>query len=209
MNKITSTSDYKYHAGHQPHTDKILESVIFQHVRDHQVSSVLDIGCGTGTMARGLAELCTTVVGMDPSESGVEEARKNCPAGKFYQLGIYDSPEKMSEGAFDMVVSTEVIEHVFYPRELPRFAGKKLRTGGIFLLSTPYHGYLKNVAIAALGKWDDHHNVFWDGGHIKFWSRATLTRLLEEEGFEVIGFYGCGRVSYLWMSMVLVGRKRG
>jgi len=208
MNKVSSATDYKYSVGHQPHTDKILGPIVLRYIRDHHVKSVLDIGCGTGTMVRAMSDVCDTVVGMDPSESGIEEAQKNCPAGKFYCLGIYDNPEAISENAFDMVVSTEVVEHVFYPRELPRFAAKKLRSGGIFLVSTPYHGYLKNVAIAALGKWDSHHTVFWDGGHIKFWSRATLTKLLEEEGFDVIGFHGCGRAPYLWESMILVGRKR-
>ena len=78
----------------------------------------------------------------------------------------------------------------------------------MFMVSTPYHGWLKNVAIAVFNKWDAHHTLFWDGGHIKFWSRATLSKLLEEVGFEVIGFHGCGRAPYLWESMIIVGRKR-
>jgi 2-polyprenyl-3-methyl-5-hydroxy-6-metoxy-1,4-benzoquinol methylase len=208
MNKITSVNDYKFVAGDEPHTVKFLEPVIFRYIHNHNVRSVLDIGCGNGAIDRDMAELCATVVGMDPSESGIEEAKKNCPKGKFYHLDIYDAPEAISENEFDMVVSTEVVEHIFYPRFLPRFASKKLKKGGIFLLSTPYHGYLKNVAIAALGKWDNHHTVLWDGGHIKFWSRATLAKLLEEEGFELIGFHGCGRIPYLWKSMILVGRKK-
>jgi len=42
------------------------------------------------------------------------------------------------------------------------------------------------------------------GGHIKFWSRATLTALLAEEGFTVAHFEGAGRLPYLWKSMVVV-----
>jgi 2-polyprenyl-3-methyl-5-hydroxy-6-metoxy-1,4-benzoquinol methylase len=209
MNKVTSASDYQYDFGYEPHTDKLLAPVIFRYMEKYQPKSLLDIGCGNGTLDRDLAKRCARLVGMDPSESGIAAARKNCPDGKFYCLGIYDPPEKITETDFDMVVSTEVVEHVFYPRELPRFAHKKLKAGGIFLLSTPYHGYLKNLAIALLDKWDHHHGVFWDGGHIKFWSRATLSQLLEEEGFEVIGFHGCGRAPYLWESMFLVGRKKG
>jgi len=208
MNKTTSTTDYGFAAGHQPHTDKILAPIVLGYARENQVKSVLDIGCGTGTMARDLSALCATVVGIDPSDSGIAEARKNCPTGKFYCLGIYDDPAKIEETAFDMVISTEVVEHVFYPRELPRLAAAKLKPGGIFLVSTPYHGWLKNVAISVLGGWDKHHTVFWDGGHIKFWSRATLSKLLEDQGFEIIGFHGCGRAPYLWESMILVGRKK-
>ena len=208
MNKTSSSSDYSFAAGHQPHTDKILGPIVQKYVREHSVAKVLDLGCGTGTMARDLAQQGLTVVGIDPSSSGIEDARRNSPASTFYCLGIYDDPAKIAESDFDLVISTEVVEHVFYPRELPRFAGAKLKTGGIFLVSTPYHGWLKNVAISVLGHWDKHHTVFWDGGHIKFWSRATLSKLLEEEGFEVIGFHGCGRCLYLWESMVMVGRKK-
>jgi 2-polyprenyl-3-methyl-5-hydroxy-6-metoxy-1,4-benzoquinol methylase len=208
MNKTSSADDYSFAAGHQPHTDKILGPIIEQYVSEHRVGSVLDIGCGTGTMARTLSAKGLSVVGVEPSSSGVDDARKNCPAATFYCLGIYDDPAKIAEGPFDMAISTEVIEHVFYPRELPRFAHKKLKTGGILLVSTPYHGWLKNVAISVLGGWDKHHTVFWDGGHIKFWSRATLSQLLEEEGFEVIGFHGCGRGPYVWESMLLAARKK-
>lgn len=48
----------------------------------------------------------------------------------------------------------------------------------------------------------------WDGGHIKQWSRKTLSTLLAEQSFEVIGFSGAGRrVPYLWSGMVMVARN--
>jgi hypothetical protein len=50
---------------------------------------------------------------------------------------------------------------------------------------------------------DFHFTALWEGGHIKFWSRKTITQLLEEFGFQVIGFHGCGRVPYLWKSMLI------
>ena len=107
---------------------------------------------------------------------------------------------------FEAVVSTEVIEHLFRPRLLPTFARALLGPGGYLLVSTPYHGFLKNLALSCFNRWDAHHTPLWDGGHIKFWSRATLTRLLEENGFEVVSFYGVGRVPRLWKSMLLVAR---
>lgn len=208
MNRTTSASDYRFEAGYEPHTNRMLKPYVLQYASLAAAKSALDIGCGNGAMARELAGLGIKVTGLDPSESGVAEARQNCPAGRFYNLGIYDSPGAIEESEFDFAVCTEVVEHLYYPRELPRFARAKLRAGGLLVVSTPYHGWAKNVAISLLGKWDSHHTPFWDGGHIKFWSRATLGRLLEEEGFEVIAFHGCGRAPYLWESMILVGRKR-
>jgi hypothetical protein len=53
-----------------------------------------------------------------------------------------------------------------------RQANALLRTRGHLVLTTPYHGYLKNLLIAALGKSDSHFDPLLDGGHIKFWDDA-------------------------------------
>ena len=99
------------------------------------------------------------------------------------------------------------VEHLFSPHLLPAFAAGALRDGGFLIVTTPYHGSLKNLALALLDKWDHHHTVLWHGGHIKFFSRQTLTRLLEANRFRVVGFSGVGRLPYLWKSMVLIARK--
>jgi 2-polyprenyl-6-hydroxyphenyl methylase/3-demethylubiquinone-9 3-methyltransferase len=111
--------------------------------------------------------------------------------------------ERLGEAPFDIVVSTEVIEHLYAPREYVRGCFHALKPGGRFVCTTPYHGYLKNLVLAILGKWDTHANPLWDGGHIKLWSRFTLTRLLVEAGFTDIQFRGAGRLPWLWMTMVV------
>jgi hypothetical protein len=83
-----------------------------------------------------------------------------------------------------------VIEHLFLPRRLPVFARAVLKPGGELVVTTPYHGYTKNLVISLLNRWGAHHDVSWDCGHIKFFSRKTLARLLGEEGFEPVAFRG-------------------
>jgi len=131
------------------------------------------------------------------------------PDGTFYELGVEADPASVPGTDFDAVVSTEVIEHLAQPALLLRFAAAKLRPGGILVLSTPYHGYLKNLLISLFGRWDFHHGPLWDGGHVKFWSRSTLTQLLLANGFQVLEFRGAGRLPFLWRSMILVGRPVG
>ena len=63
------------------------------------------------------------------------------------------------------------------------------------------------LALAVAGKWDAHANPLWDGGHIKLWSRRTLSLLLEETGFQNLQFRGAGRAPLLWMTMVMSGDK--
>lgn len=85
---------------------------------------------------------------------------------------------------------------------MPRLAAKLLKPGGVVLVTTPYHGYLKNLALSLLDKWDQHLSPFWLHGHIKFWSRQTLTQLFEGEAFQFISFRGLGRLPWLWMTML-------
>jgi hypothetical protein len=75
------------------------------------------------------------------------------------------------------------------------------------IVTTPYHGYFKNIAICAFGKWDIHHAVHWDGGHVKFFSRQTLRDLLINNGFSSLEWRGAGRVPFLWNSMVCSAAK--
>src|SRR5207244_287039 len=83
--------------------------------------------------------------------------------------------ERLGEEPFDSVVSAEVIEHLYTPRDFARGCFAALKPGGKFLCTTPYHGYLKNILICVLNQFDNHFNPLRDGGHIKFWSLKTLT----------------------------------
>lgn len=180
---------------------------------------VVDLGSGNGTLSGLMAGAGYDVVGVEVDRLGVEFARKSFPSARFYNFGVQDDPAELlasefpgtgldTDRGFDVAVSTEVVEHLYSPHQLPRYASRVLKPGGHLILSTPYHGYLKNLAIALLDKWDTHHTPLWHGGHIKFWSRTTLSRLFAENRFEVIGFSGVGRVPYLWKSMVLVAQRR-
>lgn len=126
--------------------------------------------------------------------------------GRFFVLDVVlgKLPIELENKQFCAVISTEVIEHLYDPRSFVLFARKILsRTGGEFIVSTPYHGYLKNLGLALTGKLDKHFTALWHGGHIKFFSRKTLVKLVEDEGFKVIDFSGAGRLPFLWKSMLV------
>lgn len=178
---------------------------------DLQSKRVADVGCGNGALCRAIQGRLEHVVGIEYDRNGCDIARRECPGMPVYNMGVQDSPDSVidKEGYFDTVVSSEVIEHLFSPHLLPLFAGRLLEYGGHLIITTPYHGYLKNLLLSLCNKWDHHHTALWHGGHIKFWSRSTLTQLLHDNGFEVVRFSGVGRLPYLWKSMVLVARKVG
>lgn len=172
-------------------------------------SLILDVGCGNGAIANYLIKKGYQVYGIDASASGIQEANKINP-GRFFVQDIETNslPEELKILNFSTIISTEVIEHLYDPRKFVSFIKKKLieSGGGQIILSTPYHGYFKNLLLALTGKLDNHFTALWDGGHIKFWSRKTLACLLKEFDFEIITFYGCGRIPFLWKSMIIKAR---
>jgi 2-polyprenyl-3-methyl-5-hydroxy-6-metoxy-1,4-benzoquinol methylase len=168
---------------------------------------VLDLGAGNGVLCSAMARAGFDVVGVEYDAAGVAIAKSANPAIPFYCFGVQDDPQALlsREAPFDAVVSTEVIEHLFSPHLLPQYARAVLKPGGRLLVTTPYHGYAKNLALSLAGKWDAHHGPNWHGGHIKFFSRATLSELLQANGFGVSEFRGIGRLPYLWKSMAVAG----
>ncbi len=163
---------------------------------------VLDIGCGNGSLSHAIAQQGYEVVGVEESEQGVAIASSNFSDCHFIQASIYDLPYTELQNYFDIVISVEVIEHLFYPKELAKAAKNCLKPNGTLILTTPYHGYLKNIVLALSGKLDKHFHVLWDGGHIKFFSVKTLTELLNSEGYTDIHFKFAGRFPYVWKSML-------
>lgn len=170
---------------------------------------ILDLGCGNGALCGALKACGYDVSGAEIDSEGCELARKRNTGVPIFQVGVYDAPDGVLEnGTYDCVVSTEVIEHLYAPKALPIFAARVLRPGGWLIISAPYHWYLKILVWSVFNYWDRHHTALWEGGHIKFFSRKTLSQLLETAGFDVVAFRGVRRVPFLWSSMILVAKKQ-
>jgi 2-polyprenyl-6-hydroxyphenyl methylase/3-demethylubiquinone-9 3-methyltransferase len=165
---------------------------------------VLDIGCGNGSLTAAWAKGGWDVTGVDLSESGIAQAEASHPNITFHRMPVGpELVEHFGENCFDAIVSAEVVEHLYAPRDLVQSSFRLLKDGGLLILTTPYNGYLKNLALAATGTMDRHWTVLWDGGHIKFWSWKTIRCLLAEAGFITPEFHGAGRFPLLWKSMVV------
>lgn len=186
-------------------TDAIVNTVI----KLEGVRKVCDIGCGNGYIAGQLAKTGFSVTGVDASESGVEIARRTHPAADFQCALIgQDLTGVLPSGEFDLAISSDVIEHLYRPADLVEAASALLKPRGHLLICTPYHGYLKNLALSVTGRMDDHFTALWDGGHIKFFSVRTLSELIRRNGFTDLRFSYYGRAPYLWKNMICHARKK-
>ncbi len=167
---------------------------------------LFELGCGNGSVAKELSQHGWDVTGVDPSVKGIQLANKTYPELKLSNGSAYDDLAGQY-GTFPVVLSLEVIEHVYAPYDYAQTVYNLLSKGGVAIISTPYHGYWKNLALALSGRMDNHFTVLWRHGHIKFFSIKTLGTLLREVGFEEIKFERVGRISPLAKSMIAVANK--
>lgn len=167
---------------------------------------LFEIGCGNGAVAAVLAKEGYELTGVEVSAQGLEEARRRYPHLSLQPGSAYDRLAEIY-GQFPIVVSLEVVEHLYAPRVFAKTLYDLVEPSGTAIVSTPYHGYWKNLALALTGQLDAHFTALWDHGHIKFWSMKTLKTLLLEAGFRDIRFTRVGRVPALAKSLIAIAKK--
>lgn len=193
-------------AGHAEAHSYLLPPVLAL-LQQHGAARVLDLGCGNGSMSAAIGERGHAVTGMDYSASGVAAARRSFPALRFEQQDLSEPLPAEHAMAYDAVIATEVIEHLLLPRRLITNALFALRPSGLLIVSTPFHGYVKNLVIALADGFDAHWHPLRDFGHIKFFSKKTLNGLLAECGVARLETRMAGRFYPLSKSMIVSGVK--
>jgi 2-polyprenyl-3-methyl-5-hydroxy-6-metoxy-1,4-benzoquinol methylase len=204
---MTEYKDYGFHHNNATHNFGYQLKPLLGLLDKSKNKNIIDLGCGNGYLVNYLIELGYNAYGTDASEKGIALA-KQTHADRFFvqDLSSDKLPEPLQNIQFDTIISTEVIEHLYDPEGFVEFCRNAIRPGGEIIISTPYHGYLKNLVLSLFNKWDTHMDPFWLGGHIKLWSRKTLSRALTNKGFTIESFTGCGRIPYFWKSMIIKAR---
>ena len=117
---------------------------------------LLDVGCGSKPYQKYFA--ASEYIGLDMQG-------RNKHADRFYDGKTFP----FSDGEFDAVLTSEVLEHVFNPDEFLSEINRVLRDGGVLLLTVPF-------------VWDEHEQPFDYARYSSF----GLRHLLESHGFAII-----------------------
>lgn len=161
---------------------------------------VLDIGCGNGSqLSLPLARDGYQLTGLDPDTASIAHAKLlagDVPNARFLCTSI----ELLPEETFDLVILSEVLEHVSHPQQLLRVAVGRLKPSAVLIVTTP-NGYgefeidswlfrtlrLERL-VNALAKNSDKPLGSTDNessGHIQFFTRRRLHRIFDECGLRV------------------------
>lgn len=154
--------------------------------------TLLDIGCSTGIFL-DVAQNTFEVEGIELSKWAFDIASKN---HKVYQNTLKDLNFKEK---YDVITLWGVIEHFEDPKSEIKAIYKALAPGGVFIV---YTGDVDAWLPKLLGK-----KWWWfQGMHLYYFSKKTLTKLLRDTGFDVIG--NTNHKLYFQLSSLAVSLQR-
>jgi 2-polyprenyl-3-methyl-5-hydroxy-6-metoxy-1,4-benzoquinol methylase len=138
--------------------------------------SVLEVGCNTGFILKGLNDLGYSVWGTDLSSTAVRAAKKYFDLDSVY---LSEFPPEEKVGSFDVLIASHVIEHALEPRAFVEQCARFLRKDGIMIIRTP------NVESLGMRCFRGHYPVFCPPIHLNYFSMRTLSSVLDRH-FKVI-----------------------
>ncbi len=137
---------------------------------------LLDVGCWTGSFLVAARARGWDVEGVEPSRWAAERAMAR--GVNVQQCALEDAD--LGDGTFDAAVLCDVLEHLLDPGEALRRLRPRLRTGAVLYVTVPDAGSL--IARAMGRRW-------WSvlPMHLQYFTRASMQRLLNANGFHPIG----------------------
>lgn len=146
--------------------------------------TVLDIGCGTGSIARVLTEKGMEVDGISLSESELSEANKYLRKGYIHDLekGL---PAKIQDEEYDCVICSHVLEHIAYPEKLLADIRRVMKKDAVLVVALPNVFYYRYRLQLLSGSFKTEESGIWDYTHLRWYSFDTAKQLFVDNGFTV------------------------
>jgi 2-polyprenyl-3-methyl-5-hydroxy-6-metoxy-1,4-benzoquinol methylase len=157
---------------------------------------MLDLGCGNGEFSEIAREkFGAAVTCMDYSESHLERVKQlgfniiNC---NFDLEEDVNKVNQLLKEKFDLVVTFEVIEHIFDVDVFLATAHNLLKKDGYIIISTPNISYFGHRIYSMF-----RGNLpVSEGHHIRFFSPKRLKQIMVLNGFDIIQDYSLGQSDY-------------
>lgn len=143
---------------------------------------ILDAGCGAGPALRFLNQRGFLPFGSDLVEYPLQQARRLIPRARLVQCDS-DKPLPYAENSFDLILMSEVIEHVSSPEFTLGECFRVLRAGGAVAMTTPNLWDVRRLYYPALGRvWSGDA----DATHQTLFNPQTMQRVLTRSGFQKV-----------------------
>jgi len=143
---------------------------------------ILDIGCGVGSVSFLLAYLNNKVTGIDISSKAIESCKANSLLlGLSQNINFLkiDFPKESVNGRFDLIICSEVLEHIEDEGTAIRKIHSMLKNKGLVFISVPSLN-------APLYRWKLSQKFDEEVGHLRRYTSEDITRKLKTSGFDIL-----------------------
>ena len=155
---LTDDNKGKFFESGYEHINQVLKTTRKHIDPNYTVKTALDFGCGVGRIVIPLAELAEHVIGVDVSDSMLNEAKKNCEARSIKNVDFVKSDDKLSllDDKFDFIHSVIVFQHIPVRRGERIFENlmAHLKDGGVCVI---HFTYAKDRSVEKLVPWIKKH----------------------------------------------------
>ncbi len=148
--------------------------------------NVLDVACGSGVHGAELKRLYGhRVAGVDLSAASIEKAKTRLAEAYVADITHPERYPKFARAKFDIIVFSDILEHVTNPMEVLDRHLALLAPGGHVLISLP------NIAIWSVrfallfGRFEYQDTGTLDRTHMRFFTRRSLRQFLSDAGLNV------------------------
>jgi len=157
---------------------------------DHY-SKALEVGCGAGNFIKSLNG-GTESWGVEQDNAAAALAAQHMHK---VLVGSYQSvSEQLPDGYFDLIICNDVIEHIEHYDKFLQEIKSKLSNNGALLISIPNVRFLPNLLELLLRKdWRYRDAGILDRTHLRFFTRKSLCRTLQELGWQITTIQGINR----------------
>lgn len=161
---------------HSPHT-KIINCI-------GPGNTILDVGCATGYLAKELKKKGCNIMGIEISQDAADIAAQHCD--KVIVADVEEIEElPFPQGYFDVIVFSDVLEHLIRPDLVLINLKRHLKPGGFVIASIPNIARLEFRVRLLLGKFDYDESGILSKGHLRFFTLKTAKKLFETSGYEI------------------------
>ncbi len=156
-----------------------------------EYSKALEIGCGAGAFI-GALDPSTERWGVEQNSAAAKSAATR--ADKVL-IGSFESVKKeLPDNYFDLIICNDVIEHIEHHELFLEDLKNKLSNHGSLVVSIPNVRFLPNLLELLFRKdWRYREMGVLDKTHLRFFTRKSLIRSLEDTGWSVEKIRGINR----------------
>jgi 2-polyprenyl-3-methyl-5-hydroxy-6-metoxy-1,4-benzoquinol methylase len=148
-----------------------------------EYSKVLEIGCNVGNFRQYVGKPCE-YWGVEPFKQAAEVAKTKMD--KVF-ADFYDNVKnEIPNNYFDLIIANDVIEHLEQPWDFLKSIKEKMTKNASLVLSIPNVRYFDNLKELLREKdWKYKDVGILDITHLRFFTKKSIIRLLNENGFRI------------------------